>query len=71
MTQPYDPITIEIIQSSLQAAADEIAADYIIPSVFNRDVAPRVAAAVVEEAKRGGVARMNEETGTFQAVEAS
>jgi malate dehydrogenase (oxaloacetate-decarboxylating) len=49
---------------------DDLAEDYIIPSVFNRDVAPRVAEAVVEEAKRGGVARMNEETGTFQAVEA-
>jgi malate dehydrogenase (oxaloacetate-decarboxylating) len=49
---------------------DDLAEDYIIPSVFNRDVAPRVAAAVVEEAKRDGVARMNEETGTFQAVEA-
>jgi malate dehydrogenase (oxaloacetate-decarboxylating) len=49
---------------------DDLAEDYIIPSVFNRDVAPRVAAAVVEEAKRQGVARMNEETGTFQAIEA-
>jgi malate dehydrogenase (oxaloacetate-decarboxylating) len=49
---------------------DDLAEDYIIPSVFNRDVAPRVAAAVVEEAQRQGVARMNEETGTFQAIEA-
>jgi malate dehydrogenase (oxaloacetate-decarboxylating) len=48
---------------------EDLAEDYIIPSVFNRDVAPRVAAAVVEEAKRDGVARLNEETGTFQAVE--
>ncbi|HEY2716087.1 MAG TPA: NAD-dependent malic enzyme [Solirubrobacterales bacterium] len=48
---------------------DDLAEDYIIPSVFNRDVAPRVAEAVVEEAKRDGVARLNEETGTFQAVE--
>ena len=30
---------------------DDLAEDYIIPSVFNRDVAPRVAAAVVEEAQ--------------------
>jgi malate dehydrogenase (oxaloacetate-decarboxylating) len=50
---------------------DDLAEDYIIPSVFNREVAPRVAAAVVEEAKRDGVARLNEETGTFQAVEVS
>ncbi len=48
---------------------DDLNEDYIIPSVFNRDVAPRVAEAVVEEAKRDGVARLNEETGTFQAVE--
>jgi malate dehydrogenase (oxaloacetate-decarboxylating) len=48
---------------------DDLAEDYIIPSVFNRDVAPRVAEAVVEEAKRDGVARLNEETGTFQVVE--
>jgi malate dehydrogenase (oxaloacetate-decarboxylating) len=51
-------------------AEDDLSEDYIIPSVFNRDVAPAVAAAVVEEAKRDGVARLNEETGTFQAVEA-
>ncbi|MGD9736099.1 MAG: NAD-dependent malic enzyme [Solirubrobacterales bacterium] len=50
---------------------DDLAEDYIIPSVFNRDVAPAVAAAVVAEAKRDGVARRSEETGTFQAVEAS
>jgi malate dehydrogenase (oxaloacetate-decarboxylating) len=49
---------------------DELDEDYIIPSVFNRDVAPKVAAAVVEEAKRDGIARLNEETGTFQTVEA-
>jgi malate dehydrogenase (oxaloacetate-decarboxylating)(NADP+) len=48
---------------------EDLAEDYIIPSVFNRDVAPRVAEAVVEEAKRDGVARRSEETGTFQAVE--
>jgi malate dehydrogenase (oxaloacetate-decarboxylating) len=48
---------------------DDLAEDYIIPSVFNRDVAPKVAAAVVEEAKRDGIARLNEETGTFAAVE--
>jgi malate dehydrogenase (oxaloacetate-decarboxylating) len=47
----------------------DLAEDYIIPSVFNRDVAPKVAEAVVEEAKRDGIARLNEETGTFGAVE--
>jgi malate dehydrogenase (oxaloacetate-decarboxylating) len=48
---------------------DDLAEDYIIPSVFNREVAPKVAAAVVEEAKREGIARLNEETGTFATVE--
>src|SRR6266536_1217490 len=33
---------------------DDLAEDYIIPSVFNRDVAPCVARAVVEEAKAAG-----------------
>ncbi len=48
---------------------DDLAEDYIIPSVFNRDVAPSVAQAVVEEAKRDGIARIGDETGTFQTVE--
>ena len=30
---------------------DDLSEDYVIPSVFNRDVAPAVARAVVEEAK--------------------
>ena len=36
---------------------EELAADYIIPSVFNRDVAPAIAAAVAAAAERAGVAR--------------
>jgi malate dehydrogenase (oxaloacetate-decarboxylating) len=36
---------------------EELADDYIIPSVFNRDVAPAVAAAVAEAARAAGVAR--------------
>jgi malate dehydrogenase (oxaloacetate-decarboxylating) len=48
---------------------DDLGEDYIIPSVFNRDVAPKVAEAVVEEAKRDGIARLNEETGTFATVD--
>jgi malate dehydrogenase (oxaloacetate-decarboxylating) len=38
-------------------AADELSADYVIPSVFNRSVVPAVAAAVAEAAQRSGVAR--------------
>jgi malate dehydrogenase (oxaloacetate-decarboxylating) len=48
---------------------DDLSEDYVIPSVFNRDVAPAVAAAVVEEAKRAGLARFSEETGTFETVD--
>jgi len=38
-------------------ADDELSVDYVIPSVFNRAVAPAVAAAVVEAARLTGVAR--------------
>ena len=48
---------------------EDLNEDYIIPSVFDRDVAPAVAAAVVEEARRAGIARVSEETGTFSTVE--
>jgi malate dehydrogenase (oxaloacetate-decarboxylating) len=47
---------------------DDLAEDYIIPSVFNRDVAASVARAVVDEAKAAGLARFSEETGTFEVV---
>jgi malate dehydrogenase (oxaloacetate-decarboxylating) len=36
---------------------DELEPDYVIPSVFNRDVAPAVAAAVTHAAEEAGVAR--------------
>jgi malate dehydrogenase (oxaloacetate-decarboxylating) len=36
---------------------DELGVDYVIPSVFNRDVAPAVADAVTRAAVAGGVAR--------------
>jgi malate dehydrogenase (oxaloacetate-decarboxylating) len=44
-------------------ADDELREDYIIPSVFNRDVAPAVAAAVAEEARLEGAALARGETG--------
>jgi malate dehydrogenase (oxaloacetate-decarboxylating) len=50
-------------------ADEDLAEDYIIPSVFNRDVAPQVAEAVIAEAQRDGLARRSEETGTFTPVE--
>ena len=42
---------------------DELRDDYIIPSVFNRDVAPAVAAAVAEEARASGLAEAGAEVG--------
>jgi malate dehydrogenase (oxaloacetate-decarboxylating) len=47
---------------------DDLSEDYVIPSVFNRDVAPTVARAVVEEAKASGLSRISDETGTFEVV---
>jgi malate dehydrogenase (oxaloacetate-decarboxylating) len=49
-------------QAAAKAIADivapqELSADYIIPSVFNRDVAARVAAAGAEAARQSGVIR--------------
>ncbi|MGZ5308525.1 MAG: malic enzyme-like NAD(P)-binding protein [Solirubrobacterales bacterium] len=49
-------------------APEDLAENYIIPSAFDRDVAPAVAKAVVEEAKEAGIARFSEETGTFSIV---
>jgi malate dehydrogenase (oxaloacetate-decarboxylating) len=48
---------------------EDLNEDYIIPSVFDRDVAPAVAVAVVEEARHAGIARVSEETGSFATVE--
>ena len=49
-------------------AAEDLSEDYIIPSVFDRDVAPAVAKAVTDEARREGIARVSEETGTFSTA---
>jgi len=38
-------------------ADSELGAEYVIPSVFNRDVTTKVAAAVAEAAVTDGVAR--------------
>ena len=67
-------ITEHMKMAAAHAIADiveesELREDYIIPSVFNRDVAPCVARAVVEEAKEAGLARFSEETGTFEIVD--
>ena len=54
---------------AMAVTEEDLSEDYIIPSVFNREVAPQVAKAVVEEAKREGIARFSEETGTFSTVD--
>jgi malate dehydrogenase (oxaloacetate-decarboxylating) len=46
---------------------DELNEDYIIPSVFNRSVAPTVAAKVIEVAQREGLARRDPVTGESTA----
>jgi malate dehydrogenase (oxaloacetate-decarboxylating) len=51
---------MEVAAARAIAAAipdDELSADYVIPSVFNRAIAPGVAAAVAEAAEQSGVAR--------------
>jgi malate dehydrogenase (oxaloacetate-decarboxylating) len=67
-------ITEEMKLAAAQGIAEvvheeDLSEDYIIPSVFDRDVAPAVAAAVIEEARREGIARVSEETGTFATLE--
>jgi malate dehydrogenase (oxaloacetate-decarboxylating) len=54
---------------AMAVTEEDLSEDYVIPSVFNREVAPKVAEAVVEEAKRDGIARRGDETGTFAPVE--
>jgi malate dehydrogenase (oxaloacetate-decarboxylating) len=61
-------ITEEMKMAAARAIAaivedEELREDYIIPSVFNRDVAPAVAAAVAEEARAAGMALARTEVG--------
>jgi malate dehydrogenase (oxaloacetate-decarboxylating) len=64
-------ITEEMKMAAAHAIAaivdeSELREDYIIPSVFNRDVAPAVAAAVAEQARAAGTARAGQEVGFAQ-----
>jgi malate dehydrogenase (oxaloacetate-decarboxylating) len=64
-------ITEEMKMAAAHAIAaivpeDELREDYIIPSVFNRDVAPAVAAAVAEQARASGTALAGQEVGFAQ-----
>jgi len=61
-------ITEEMKMAAARAIAaivdeNELREDYIIPSVFNRDVAPAVAAAVAEQARAAGTALAGQEVG--------
>jgi malate dehydrogenase (oxaloacetate-decarboxylating) len=61
-------ITEEMKMAAAHAIAaivdeSELSEDYIIPSVFNRDVAPAVAAAVAEQARAAGTALAGQEVG--------
>ncbi len=47
----------------------ELREDYIIPSVFNRDVAPAVADAVSDEARSSGMATTDHNTIGFAAID--
>ena len=65
-----EPMKLAAAKGIAEVVADEdLSEDYIIPSVFDRDVAPAVAKAVIEEARREGIARVSEETGTFSTLE--
>jgi malate dehydrogenase (oxaloacetate-decarboxylating) len=64
-------ITEEMKMAAAHAIAaivsdEELRDDYIIPSVFNRDVSPAVAAAVAEQARAAGVALAGQEVGFAQ-----
>ncbi len=74
-----DPMKMAAARAIAEIVSDdELREDYIIPSVFNRDVAPAVAAAVANEARASGMAAAagNEvgfaqgdtQTGTYPAV---
>jgi malate dehydrogenase (oxaloacetate-decarboxylating) len=68
-------ITEEMKMAAAQAIAriipeSELREDYIVPSVFNRDVSPAVAAAVAEQAKQEGAATATADTIGFAAIDA-
>ncbi len=68
-------ITEEMKTAAAQAIAriipeSELREDYIVPSVFNRDVSPAVAAAVAEQAKEQGAATVAGDTIGFAAIDA-
>ena len=68
-------ITEEMKVAAAHAIADaipetELREDYIVPSVFNRDVAPAVADAVADAARRTGATGERGNTIGFAAIDA-
>ena len=64
--------TMELAAARAIAAAIDpahLAPDYVVPSVFNRDVAPAVAAAVAAAAEEDGIARRSCGSGGFLRVD--
>jgi malate dehydrogenase (oxaloacetate-decarboxylating) len=60
ITDRMEVVAGHAIASSISAA--ELSPDYIVPSVFNREVVPAVAAAVARAAEEDGVARRARES---------
>jgi malate dehydrogenase (oxaloacetate-decarboxylating) len=56
-TQITDGMKLAAARAIAHVVGDDLHPEYIIPSVFNRDVAPAVAAAVSQEAAESGLAR--------------
>jgi malate dehydrogenase (oxaloacetate-decarboxylating) len=68
ITEPMKMAAARAIASIVDEG--ELREDYIIPSVFNRDVAPAVAAAVADQARASATARAGQEVG-FAASDTS
>jgi malate dehydrogenase (oxaloacetate-decarboxylating) len=68
ITEPMKMAAARAIASIVAEA--ELREDYIVPSVFNRDVAPAVAEAVAAEAQASGEADAKENTIGFAAIDA-
>jgi malate dehydrogenase (oxaloacetate-decarboxylating) len=67
ITEPMKMVAAHAIADIVRD--EELREDYIIPSVFNRDVAPAVAAAVAAEARSSGAAAAGAEVGFGQTEE--
>jgi malate dehydrogenase (oxaloacetate-decarboxylating) len=67
ITEPMKMAAAEAIAAVV--GEDELREDYIIPSVFDRDVAPAVAAAVAREARASGTAATEQNTIGFAAID--